>query len=308
MALLTVTALNTPDARRFLTLQGWFWFHSANVLREFHGAHSPSLEFGWFELTHFWSLAVEQHFYLVWPFLVYLLSVRGLRAAAIAIIGCSVALRTGLIGIDSPLAAALLATPKYLAGLAVGGLAATYTDSVPKHQLAKLAKIGGLGSLLVLACAYAGTSAPNQDDAFRGWVAPLAALATACTALLVSARPGGRLARGLSNPLLVTYGKYSYGIYVFHVLPGPLTRQIELASFPGGYSVGALVYVALFMTVPLAVSMVSYRYLGTAMAAPSSCLLPLREPSRPDSSLGSGGPAADSAMSVGLAGPRTASH
>lgn len=252
--------LNPQGAAKFLDQQWWFWLHAANMSREFHGAHMPALEFGYFELSHFWTLAVEEHFYLFWPLLVFTLSVRNLALSAIVIVLLSMALRTGLLHTEEPWINALLATPKHLAGLALGSLAAVWLHCRPADSITPLVRRGtwALVSLVVLACLIIPVS--EQDGAFDAGVALLTALATACAALWVTTDPSARVGRWLSHPVLVTYGKYSYGIYVFHYLLGPLARRAELSTWPGGYTLGIVWYVALSLVLPLLVAMVSYRY------------------------------------------------
>ena len=48
--------------------QWWFWFYCQNIQATF-AASFPTTGPG-----HFWSLAVEEHFYLIWPFIVLRLS------------------------------------------------------------------------------------------------------------------------------------------------------------------------------------------------------------------------------------------
>ena len=55
--------------------QWWLWLYLTNV-GVFLGVDVPAM--------HFWSLAVEEHFYLVWPAVVYILSPGGWRSPASA--------------------------------------------------------------------------------------------------------------------------------------------------------------------------------------------------------------------------------
>jgi peptidoglycan/LPS O-acetylase OafA/YrhL len=52
----------------------WFWLYASNIGMACKGTwlDSPT----WVGLGHFWSLAVEEQFYLVWPMLVFLLPVK----------------------------------------------------------------------------------------------------------------------------------------------------------------------------------------------------------------------------------------
>ena len=79
----------------------------------------------WADLDHFWSLAVEEQFYVFWPLLVFL--VRGRRriiALALALSGIALLLRIALyVHGSSPLLIFML-TPCRMDTLLVGGLAA----------------------------------------------------------------------------------------------------------------------------------------------------------------------------------------
>jgi len=48
----------------YVSNQLWFWFYLQNWLLSFHFPRMGSM------LNHFWSLAVEEQFYLVWPFII----------------------------------------------------------------------------------------------------------------------------------------------------------------------------------------------------------------------------------------------
>jgi len=210
LALLVVVPSVIPIAqtegwRRYLHEQGWFWLYGSNILREYAGTSSPVLEFDWFELTHTWSLAVEEHFYLAWPMLVYLLTGRQLWVTALGLMALSIGLH--FIPLD-PLASGVLATPKHMTGLCVGACFAMW---VRKH--------------------------PSSLPRFE------------------------RLVRPLGARWLVFFGTYSYGLYLYHYLLAPLWRRVDLARWPGGYSVGMLCFVALYLGLPLLVAMASFRFI-----------------------------------------------
>jgi peptidoglycan/LPS O-acetylase OafA/YrhL len=85
-----VFPLLTGSASIPLRESWWFWVYLQNIPPTF----APAAVSG---PAHFWSLAVEEEFYLVWPLLVLLLGRAGLwRAASIAVL-LSVALRAVLV-------------------------------------------------------------------------------------------------------------------------------------------------------------------------------------------------------------------
>src|SRR5205823_1934832 len=72
----------TPFGRHLAALlhyQVWYWTYLLNVLISLRG-WPPVADF-----NHFWLLAVEDQFYLVWPFVVYMLGRRALLAACVGI-------------------------------------------------------------------------------------------------------------------------------------------------------------------------------------------------------------------------------
>src|SRR5690606_24037172 len=87
-----------PSHQQLVERQGWLWTYCSNIPTSFGWF---TLRGEWLEFTHFWSLAVEEHFYLVWPAVVAWLPERQILrvcafTAALAILLKVLFLRFGL--------------------------------------------------------------------------------------------------------------------------------------------------------------------------------------------------------------------
>lgn len=98
--------------------QGWAWLYATNIWGSLKGEYGPGL------LGHFWSLAVEEHFYLVWPLLVYYVPVRRLPLLCVGIAVLALLGRTWLVYVRGDLLTAYILTPFRADGLAIGSLCA----------------------------------------------------------------------------------------------------------------------------------------------------------------------------------------
>ena len=188
-------------------------------------------------LTHTWSLAVEEQFYLVWPFVV--LAVMGLARTFAR--GIRALLVLSLVGaLASALEMALLYNPStgndtriyfgtdtHAQSILVGSALACLLTIVQMNRghdgmdpavrsragrwtLIVLGMVGLL-VLIVLSSLLEGTS----WLAYRGGFALSAALAAAVIAAVVCV-PDGLMAKALSNRPLVWLGTISYGVYLWH--------------------------------------------------------------------------------------------
>ncbi len=69
--------------------QIYYWVYLQNFASTFHwGGDGPG---------HFWSLAVEEHFYLFWPFIIYCFNVKNIFIFSIFLIGLSIVVRLILL-------------------------------------------------------------------------------------------------------------------------------------------------------------------------------------------------------------------
>jgi len=157
-----------------------------------------------------WSLAIEEQFYLLWPAVVLLTSVRMLRIVCVVTIIAAVALRLSLV--DAGFHGTHFLTPCRLDALAWGALFAVMPR--PSVWLGRIATPVGIAGLIATGF-VSGSSLPDTP-AQQTW-GLLAALALG-VGLLTLARTEPRLARVFNAWPLRTLGKYSYCIYLTHML------------------------------------------------------------------------------------------
>ncbi len=170
-------------------------------------------------LVHFWSLAVEEQFYIVWPWLVFWLSRKGLFRLCVACLGTALAVRILLAyGLALPVAAYAL-MPARLDPLAAGALIALAARS--KGGLLRWRKLllalGGAGALgLLVIAAHTRTLIFTVPLVISLAPTCLAAIFSAALVLLLLAPDTSSVSRALSRGPLPFLGRYSYGLYVVH--------------------------------------------------------------------------------------------
>jgi peptidoglycan/LPS O-acetylase OafA/YrhL len=194
----------------------WYVTYASNVWMARHHDFSFGLANS---LT--WSLAIEEQFYLVWPWLILLCPPRRLLAALAVVFAGAVACRAALVLAGGGWLPVFVLTPCRMDTLAAGGLLAAYLRS-PRFD-PRTWRRGSLAALCVALPAAAAWIVLPQGDvretaAFQ--VAGYSLLALGCAGLLATVLSGGGawLRKVFDSAPLVSLGKYSYGIYLFHVL------------------------------------------------------------------------------------------
>jgi peptidoglycan/LPS O-acetylase OafA/YrhL len=200
--------------------QIWFWTYAVNWGQAI--THRP-----FNALVHFWSLAIEEQFYLLWPLAVRITSRRGLGRLCVGLVLISQLLRIVLLLQGFTLFTIFQITVTRLDGLALGALAAlAVRDEVWLKQAASLLKYLipiPFVWLVVLGLVSGQFSQINGPLVII--FSPLL-LAVMFAGILLSAilRPGSHFESFLRAPWLRSCGKYSYAMYVFHV---PLQSILE---------------------------------------------------------------------------------
>jgi peptidoglycan/LPS O-acetylase OafA/YrhL len=157
-----------------------------------------------------WSLAIEEQFYLVWPALVWFVSRKALAVTCAIVIAGAIALRFVLL--DAGVAGTHFVTLCRMDALAAGALLAiTPAPGALVGWALALVGVAGLGATAALT----GASVPESIGQQRWGL--LAALAFGVGLLVLARR--SRLLRPLFElRVLRSLGKYSYCIYLTHLL------------------------------------------------------------------------------------------
>jgi len=239
--------------------QAWAWLYGVNFYDAKQGAWSLPY------LDHFWSLAVEEHFYFVWPAIVWLLPPRALlrTSGAIVLAAFLAHVACRLAGVN--LIAQYVLTPLRLDALVLGGfLAVLARQPGGMAVIERRLKLAAAVAAVVLL----GTFAFNQLDP-RGYffLRPLrnmmiiGLLATLLVGALTTqaATPMGRLFRA---PSLRFLGKYSYGLYVFHHFFSYWLTQHDadcaLFAWVGNHTLAILVRAVVGSAASTAIALASY--------------------------------------------------
>ncbi|MGX7678189.1 acyltransferase family protein [Jatrophihabitans sp. DSM 45814] len=167
-------------------------------------------------LQHFWSLGVEEQFYVVWPILIITVGfthrrIRGplLAVALLALTALSFHWSIVMTAGNSSWAYFSLQTRAW--ELATGALVAISADRLARMPARLAGLLGWVGLIVMIASAFWISDA----TAYPG---SAAAVPVGAAALIIAAGCGARrgIERVFSEPVLQCFGRLSYSLYLWH--------------------------------------------------------------------------------------------
>jgi peptidoglycan/LPS O-acetylase OafA/YrhL len=193
----------------------WHWTYLSNFRIAWRGE--------WYDQlipNVFWSLAIEEQFYMVWPAVIWICSRRGLYALCASLFVGALALRWQLaLDPDVNWVTRFVLTPTRMDGLVLGSLLALIYQSDLRENRTVRRVVAGAGALGLLIVAYLTLQRHEgwQEDAIQTLRFTGIALASgALVWLCVTGAQGTWLKRLFCISPMRFLGKYSYALYLWH--------------------------------------------------------------------------------------------
>jgi peptidoglycan/LPS O-acetylase OafA/YrhL len=261
------------QARELAVDSLWAGLFAMNIRLASEGVDYQAADGGASALQHFWSLAIEEQFYLFWPILLFVASLSWLRSrrrspggsadgsnadtetppvkrisvTALTIVITVIVVASFVDGIHQTRTAqslAYFATPARAWELVVGGLVALHAPWLARRSWLQQnwLIVIGLGSILLSAVIV------TDSSAFPGWWALLPALGSAAIIVAGLAAPTRTEQFLLDRPVVQGLGNISYSLYLWHwpmlVLAPAYLSVDELTLLQALLVVGAAVWVS----------------------------------------------------------------
>ena len=186
----------------------------------------------YFNCYHFWSLALEEQFYSIWPLVVFFVAKRR-PLMQICATGILFALVFRIVLTHYSASTQILYTelPSRMDSLLVGALLAlTLREPAPHtwRTRTRLYSVIAASCLILAVLLLWARTLVFTSSVMTSWGYSLLASVYVCV-LALALVPGTAINRLGRNSVLRFYGRYSYGLYVWHALLLPIcTRRLPL--------------------------------------------------------------------------------
>jgi len=230
----------------------WMWVYGTNIYQTV----TNNWQYGF--ISHLWSLSVEEHFYLIWPFIIAALPPIRIMQLGCLLIGSSTLLRvySGFIAHD--FFGTRVNTLCNMDCISAGAVIAVLLTLVTKADADRIGK-ALLWTAMALFPIYAFFSWHSLD--VSGVFGPtLAGMGVSGLVMRTVAAPES--CRLFAHNLFKQVGKYSYGMYMFHY---PIIYYVARHYVPHSWP-PLLIFAAVFalsMSVVAPLAVLSFRFYET---------------------------------------------
>jgi peptidoglycan/LPS O-acetylase OafA/YrhL len=214
LAVFTMLSIAFPESPNFIPHQQvWLWTYTSNIYEAIYQ------DYGVFT-RHFWSLAVEEQFYLLWPMVVYWCKPKTLlricACTSVVALGCRLAV-IPLARVPDSATVLWSLLPCKMDGLVLGAAAAVAARTTAPWCWSLGTRLFWPSIMMILVAQPFMGQAPLYANALFETAVNCAALSLL---LFAVSQTGtfGKIRSVLSTSVLRFFGKYSYGMYVLHIM------------------------------------------------------------------------------------------
>jgi peptidoglycan/LPS O-acetylase OafA/YrhL len=244
--------------------QGWYWVHCANVIVLFHGF--GAMMSNTVNLAHFWSLAVEEHFYLLWPWIVWRLRENDVLKVAVGVALTALCLRliVALTASSTEVKGVFFQTPMRMDALALGAALAIVLRRPNAARFRMVAWCTFAVAAIPLGVAFVLQKGLWSTGLFMVSIGfTIVAVMFGSFLFIVRTSKSHSLLRTVvGNRIFAFFGKYSYGMYVLHPLLTPMLDLLmpaeEMLKVMGGAVMASLSIIALKIAATIVAALASW--------------------------------------------------
>ncbi len=247
----------------------WLWY--ATYCSNFLIALQNKYSHGTLDIS--WSLCIEEHFYLIWPFLIYTCGNSTVKKICVWAISGALALRILLWSLGfSRLQIYVLTFTRIDAILFGALLAVLFAEPSTRAKWASLSRkklFLGLGFVLAALALYGQFRYDSFTMNTIGYTV-VAIFFLLLIDLCLPGQNGNNFERFFDHPFFKFFGKYSYALYIFHLPSTYFTKHVffrgnDFHSLPGFAILWQFIFYVIATLVSVLLALASWNLLEKPM-------------------------------------------